>query len=52
MSTDQKSDAADHWNSRFKSADFLFGTEPNQWLRNHAAAFPSKGRKRCSRHTL
>jgi SAM-dependent methyltransferase len=47
MTTDAKSDAANHWNSRFKAADFLFGTEPNQWLRNHVAAFPPKGRVLC-----
>ena len=47
MSREPKSEAADHWNSRFKSADFLFGTEPNLWLRDHAAAFPPKGRVLC-----
>lgn len=29
-------DAADMWNRRFSGDDFLFGTEPNAWLRTHA----------------
>lgn len=28
--------AADNWNQRFAAPDFLFGTEPNSWLREHA----------------
>jgi SAM-dependent methyltransferase len=38
------SDAADTWNRRFAGAEFLFGTEPNAWLREHAAALPANGR--------
>lgn len=30
-------DAAETWNNRFEGEDFLFGTEPNGWLRRHAA---------------
>lgn len=29
-------DAAEHWNRRFETAGYLFGTEPNLWLREHA----------------
>ena len=37
-------DAAETWNRRFEGDDFLFGTEPNAWLREHAQAFPRGGR--------
>ncbi|MBL8304122.1 MAG: class I SAM-dependent methyltransferase [Ideonella sp.] len=29
-------DPAGPWNRRFDQPDYLFGTEPNEWLRNHA----------------
>lgn len=29
-------DAAQTWNRRFQGEDFIFGTEPNAWLREHA----------------
>jgi 2-polyprenyl-3-methyl-5-hydroxy-6-metoxy-1,4-benzoquinol methylase len=29
-------DAAQTWNQRFATADYIFGTEPNAWLRAHA----------------
>lgn len=29
-------DAAEMWNRRFSGDDFLFGSEPNAWLREHA----------------
>jgi SAM-dependent methyltransferase len=29
-------DAAEHWNRRFEGEDYMFGTEPNLWLRDHA----------------
>ncbi|WP_151447132.1 class I SAM-dependent methyltransferase [Lacisediminimonas profundi] len=29
-------DAAEHWNKRFQSDEYIFGTEPNLWLRDHA----------------
>ena len=37
-------DAAAHWNERFATEDFVFGTEPNDWLREHAGALPAGGR--------
>lgn len=30
------SDPAGTWNRRFESREFVFGTEPNAWLREHA----------------
>lgn len=41
------SDATAHWNARFAGNDFLFGTEPNQWLRDHITALPQGGRVLC-----
>ena len=41
------SDAADTWNRRYAGAEFLFGTEPNAWLRDHASALPVGGRVLC-----
>jgi len=32
-------DAARTWNQRFGTADFIFGTEPNAWLREHAGVW-------------
>jgi SAM-dependent methyltransferase len=32
-------DPAGTWNKRFTAAGFLFGTEPNRWLRSHADAW-------------
>ena len=29
-------DATDHWNRRFEVEAYIFGTEPNVWLREHA----------------
>ena len=31
--------AADTWNQRFESEDYIFGTEPNAWLREHAGVW-------------
>lgn len=41
-------DAAETWNRRFTQAggDFLFGREPNAWLRRHAA-WPAGARVLC-----
>lgn len=36
-------DAAETWNRRYAGDEFLFGTEPNAWLREHAASLPSGG---------
>ncbi len=40
-------DAAATWNQRFAGDTFLFGTEPNAWLREHAHHFPPGGRVLC-----
>lgn len=40
-------DAAETWNRRYAAAGFLFGTEPNAWLREHASALPPGGRILC-----
>ena len=32
-------DAAETWNRRFAGDDYLFGTEPNAWLREHAGVW-------------
>jgi 2-polyprenyl-3-methyl-5-hydroxy-6-metoxy-1,4-benzoquinol methylase len=40
-------DAAQTWNRRYEGEQFLFGTEPNVWLREHAGAFPRGGRVLC-----
>jgi SAM-dependent methyltransferase len=41
------SDAAATWNRRFEGDEFLFGTEPNAWLREHVGAWPAGGRILC-----
>jgi SAM-dependent methyltransferase len=40
-------DAAATWNRRFEGDEFLFGVEPNTWLREHASAWPPGGRILC-----
>jgi SAM-dependent methyltransferase len=40
-------DAADTWNQRFEGEDYLFGVEPNEWLREHVAVWPPGGRILC-----
>lgn len=35
------------WNQRYAADDYLFGTEPNHWLREHAAVLPPRGRVLC-----
>lgn len=40
-------DARDTWNRRFQGDDFLFGTEPNAWLREHAGAWVPGHRVLC-----
>ncbi len=37
-------DAASTWNRRFEGDAFLFGTEPNVWLREHVTLWPAGGR--------
>jgi len=43
----QGADAADTWNRRYAGEAFLFGTEPNAWLREHASAIAAGGRVLC-----
>ena len=40
-------DAAQTWNRRYDSADFLFGTEPNEWLRAQSHVLAPAGRILC-----
>lgn len=40
-------DAAETWNRRYAGDDFLFGTAPNAWLRDHAGAITAGGRVLC-----
>ncbi|MBN8509224.1 MAG: class I SAM-dependent methyltransferase [Burkholderiales bacterium] len=40
-------DPAGTWNRRFAGDDFLFGTEPNEWLRAHAGVWAPGQRVLC-----
>jgi SAM-dependent methyltransferase len=40
-------DPAGTWNRRFEQAGFLFGTEPNGWLREHAGVWTAGQRVLC-----
>jgi SAM-dependent methyltransferase len=40
-------DAAATWNKRFESANYIFGLEPNEYLRAHAARLTPGGRVLC-----
>lgn len=40
-------DAADTWNKRFRTQDYIFGTEPNAWLREHASVWQAGQRVLC-----
>lgn len=40
-------DAAATWNRRFEGEGFLFGTEPNAWLRDHAGVWAPGSRVLC-----
>lgn len=40
-------DALSHWNQRFSSPEFIFGTEPNQWLSAHAKVWRPGHRILC-----
>lgn len=35
---------AQTWNSRFEQEEYVFGTEPNDWLREHAHFLPANSR--------
>ena len=37
-------DAASIWNQRYAGSEFLFGTEPNAWLREYVSALCKGGR--------
>ena len=41
------SDPAGTWNRRFSEAGYLFGTEPNTWLRDHAHVWEAGQRVLC-----
>jgi SAM-dependent methyltransferase len=40
-------DAAATWNGRFEGDEYLFGTEPNVWLKEHAGVWPAGARVLC-----
>lgn len=40
-------DAADTWNTRFDTGRYIFGTEPNAWLLEHAAHIAPGSRVLC-----
>lgn len=40
-------DAAETWNRRYAGEEFLFGSEPNAWLKEHVGALPAGGRILC-----
>ncbi len=40
-------DAATTWNSRFEGDEYLFGTEPNVWLKDHAGVWSPGDRVLC-----
>ncbi len=40
-------DPAGTWNQRFQGDDYLFGTAPNEWLREHAAVWTPGQRVLC-----
>jgi len=40
-------DAAEMWNQRFSDESYLFGTEPNVWLREHASRWKAGHRVLC-----
>lgn len=35
------------WNERYNTPDYIYGTEPNDFLREHAAAIPAGGSVLC-----
>ena len=41
------SDPSGTWNRRFEAPGFLFGTEPNAWLRDHASVWQPGQRVLC-----
>lgn len=47
QNTPTVSDPAQSWNQRFAAPGFLFGTEPNSWLREYACVWSPGGRVMC-----
>jgi SAM-dependent methyltransferase len=47
MSTPAFPDPAGTWNRRFAGDDYVFGTEPNEWLRAHADVWQPGQRVLC-----
>ena len=47
MTANYFSDAAATWNKRFEGDEFIFGQEPNAYLRSHAALLAPAGRVLC-----
>jgi SAM-dependent methyltransferase len=47
MTNTSFSDDAATWNKRFRTDDYVFGTEPNEYLREHAAHWPPGCRVLC-----
>lgn len=47
MSTPAFPDPAGTWNRRYAGDDFVFGTEPNEWLRAHADVWQPGQRVLC-----
>ena len=47
MNTPAFSDGAATWNQRFAGADYLFGREPNDYLRRHGPRLAAGGRVLC-----
>lgn len=47
MTSRSFSDPASTWNKRFETETFIFGREPNEFLRSHATLLGSKSRVLC-----
>ena len=47
MANTSFSDDAATWNKRFEPADYVFGTEPNDYLREHAVQWQAGSRVLC-----
>jgi SAM-dependent methyltransferase len=41
------SSTGDHWDARYGAADYVYGTQPNDFLREQAATLPPRGRVLC-----
>ena len=46
MTSPSPADAAT-WNARYQGDDYLFGTDPNVYLREHASRWPTGSRVLC-----